>query len=232
MTTKTSNHNFIRLQELQIVARSALRDTLRNRHASYMFDSVLKAHENNLKKILLCSDLQKLFPDSGQYTGDFDEFDISCLYKLLREIEPDDSDNCMSAHIERLRIFRNTLAHSKDQALNDEEFKKEWSKLHKSIVELGGQKYHNVVREKLNSTDGNSNMSEIINDILYSKEKKLEQFVETEISKTILQQLKEHQIVIIRGGPKSGKTLTAFYAAFQLRKLMTIAYIQPLKQKI
>lgn len=49
-------------------------------------------------------------------------------------------------------------------------------------------------------------------------EKKLEKFVETDISRIIQNQLKENQIVIIRGGPKSGKTVTAFYAAFQLRK--------------
>ncbi|CAG2236856.1 ANK [Mytilus edulis] len=131
---------------------------------------------------------------------------------------PADSDNCMSAHIERLRFIRNSLAHNPDQTFSDDEFKTQWSKLQKCIVGLVKQKYDNEIREILQSTERKSNMSDIINDILKSKEKKLEHFVETEISKTILQQLKEHQIVIIRGGPKSGKTLTAFYAAFQLRR--------------
>lgn len=118
--------------------------------------------------ILIC---KGFFTVSGIYSGDFDEFDISCLYILLRTIgnitphkngwgnKPDDFDECLSAHIERLRIFRNTLAHSNNHSLSGDEFKEEWSKIHTSIVEVGGEKYHNVVREKLISTDGNSNMS-------------------------------------------------------------------------
>lgn len=171
MTTKTSNHNSIRLNELLIVARSALRDALRSRHPPDRYDSVLKTHEHNLKNNKHCPELRKLFTDSEQYTGDFDEFDISCLYTLLREIgyiaphnngwgkEPQDSDNSMSAHIERLRLFRNKIAHSNNESFSNENFTKEWSKLHTSIVEVGGQKYHNIVNEKLNSTGENSNIA-------------------------------------------------------------------------
>lgn len=171
MTTKTPNHNFNLLQELEMVARSALLDTLRDRLPTFMINRVLETHKSNLKQILNSHEFMTLFPGSGQYSGTFNEIDISCLCKLLRVIGsiaphkngwgkiPADSDNCISAHIERLRFIRNSLAHNPDQTFSDDEFKTQWSKLQKCIVGLVKQKYDNEIREILQSTERKSNMS-------------------------------------------------------------------------
>lgn len=53
---------------------------------------------------------------------------------------------------------------------------------------------------------------------LNTRRKETESFVETHDSKGILQILRKEQILLIRGGPGSGKTVTAFFTAFQLEK--------------
>lgn len=53
---------------------------------------------------------------------------------------------------------------------------------------------------------------------LKTRRKETESFVETHDSKGILQVLRKEQILLIRGGPGSGKTVTAFFTAFQLEK--------------
>lgn len=61
-----------------------------------------------------------------------------------------------------------------------------------------------------------SRTMDIKKEMLETWRKEIDFFVETDDSKGIMHVLKHNQIILIRGGPGSGKTLTAFFIAFKL----------------
>ena len=86
-----------------------------------------------------------MFPDPrGRYTGTVDQFDITLLYSLIRNISsvptpvtgwgkpPDDNprDTSLAANTERIRLCRNRVSgHSIDGKLDDQTFKEYWKEI-------------------------------------------------------------------------------------------------------
>ena len=79
----------------------------------------------------------KLYPQTGVFSGSYTDFDLSLLYVLIRNLtgmpdhntgwgnEPDVNDNSSAANIERIRILRNKYAHGSTSHLTDKELKRE-----------------------------------------------------------------------------------------------------------
>ena len=86
-----------------------------------------------------------IFPDpNNRYTGTVDQFDITLLYALIRNVssvqepvtrwgrEPDDQprDTSIGANVERIRQFRNKITgHSVDGRLGDQTFEAYWNEI-------------------------------------------------------------------------------------------------------
>ena len=88
-----------------------------------------------------------ILPDSGNYSGNYDDMDISLLYILLRNIcriqahntgwgnTPNASDRSVSANIERIRLARNSCGHSTG-GLSKVDFNQVWSEIRAVVVDL------------------------------------------------------------------------------------------------
>ena len=102
-----------------------------------------------------------ILPNSGVYSGNYDDMDISLLYILLRNVcgiqahnngwgnTPDSSDRSVSANIERLRLARNRCGHSTG-GMSNAEFNQLWSEIRAAVIDLdksigNGKKYQEVV---------------------------------------------------------------------------------------
>ena len=86
-----------------------------------------------------------LFPDpQGRFTGTVDQFDISLLYSLIRNISPvpapltgwgkplvdQPRDISLGASVERIRVCRNCVnGHSADGRLEDQIFEDRWNEI-------------------------------------------------------------------------------------------------------
>lgn len=136
-----------------------LRDILRYHVPPDKFNSVIQKKKSQLSH-LTKPQRQLIFPDSGAYTGDYNDMDISILYILLRNIcgikehrngwgkDPDSADRSVSANIERLRLARNSCGHSNLDMSNDK-FNQVWSDISASVVDLDnflGTKYQDSVK--------------------------------------------------------------------------------------
>ena len=109
-----------------------------------------------------------ILPNSGVYSGYYDDMDISLLYILLRNLcgiqahnkgwgnTPDSADRSVSANIERLRLARNRCGYSR-RGMSNAEFDQVWSEIRAAVVDLDkvlgiGIKYHKVVDFVRNDT--------------------------------------------------------------------------------
>ena len=109
-----------------------------------------------------------VLPNSGVYSGNYDDMDISLLYILLRNLcgiqahikgwgnSPDSADRSVSANIERLRLARNKCAHNK-KGMSNAEFNQVWSEIRAAVVDLDtalgiGNKYKDAVDFVRNDT--------------------------------------------------------------------------------
>lgn len=127
------------------------RDLLRSRVSEIQFPSKLE----NKKKVLNCilNKVQRdlLYPSLGSFLGTYNDFDLSLLYVLLRNVadisphkkgwgkQPDPSDCSVSANIDRVREIRNVYCgHAASVSLSDPEFHKIWQDLTIIIGELEG----------------------------------------------------------------------------------------------
>lgn len=95
-----------------------------------------KATKKKIKKRLNGDQKAILYPQSGDFNGTYNEFDIGLLYILIRNWRgfpnhkngwgetPDNEDNSASAHIERIRLLRNKYTHPTPalKQLNDNDF--------------------------------------------------------------------------------------------------------------
>lgn len=80
--------------------------------------------------------------------GDYDTFDITLLYFLLRNLcsftphinqwgnDPKPGDRSESANIERMRLLRNEFGHSSEISIKDTDFNKKWQELFDIVKEL------------------------------------------------------------------------------------------------
>ena len=89
-----------------------------------------------------------LYPQTGVFSGKYDDFDISLLYVLIRNLtgipdhntgwgnEPDITDNSTAANVEWIRLLRNKYFHGPSIQLSDKDFGKEWQKIITCIQEI------------------------------------------------------------------------------------------------
>ncbi|XP_061180646.1 uncharacterized protein LOC133189259 [Saccostrea echinata] len=124
-----------------------LRDVLRKEVPPLTFAPVAMKQKQNLTR-LTPQQRDLILPHNGYYTGNYDEFDISLLYTLLRNIcnitphkngwgnDPDLYDQSLSANIERIRIARNTTAHSAKLSLTNLEFTDIWNSVRGAVLEM------------------------------------------------------------------------------------------------
>ena len=148
MTQQHINHARL-CNVLNTVCADGLRDILISRvkpgYAS--FYTALLANKPTLKAVQKIRQEQRdlLFPDpQGRFTGTLDQFDISLLYTLIRNISsvpapltgwgrpPVDQprEKSLGANVERIRVCRNYVSgHSADGRLDDQMFEDYWNKI-------------------------------------------------------------------------------------------------------
>ena len=126
-----------------------LRDLLRLYILPASFPTVIQRERNRLLRHLAEPQRELILPNSGVYSGNYDDMDISLLYILLRNVcriqiqahnrgwgnTPDSADKSVSANIERLRMFRNHFFHSTGDMCNTE-FSQIWSEIKEAVVDL------------------------------------------------------------------------------------------------
>ena len=137
-----------------------LRDLLRFYIPPASFPSVIQRERFRLPRL---TEPQRILilPNSGVYSGNYDDMDISLLYILLRNVcgiqahgrgwgnTPDSADRSVSANIERLRLARNQCGHSLG-GICYTEYNQIWSEIKAAVVDLdkalgNGNKYQKVV---------------------------------------------------------------------------------------
>ena len=144
-----------------------LRDLLRLYIPPASFPAVIQRKRSQLKR--LTEPQRKLIlPNSGVYSGNYDDMDISLLYILLRNVcgiqahnkgwgnTPDSADRSVSANIERLRLERNRCSHT-TEGISNVDFNQVWSTIRTAVEDLDkalgiGNKYQKVVDFILNDT--------------------------------------------------------------------------------
>ena len=123
---------------LQKPCASLLQEVLRQYIPETDMHRVLNNPANKQLMERLLSKEQKsiLYPQTGVFNGSYADFDVSLLYRLIRNLtrihdhktgwgnEPDIMDNSIAANIERIRILRNKYAHCSPSHLPDTEFEK------------------------------------------------------------------------------------------------------------
>ncbi|KAK3107055.1 hypothetical protein FSP39_006003 [Pinctada imbricata] len=123
-----------------------LRDLLRDHVPPQKFPQIIRQKMANHKWTKPQRDL--ILPSTGQYSGNYSDFDISLLYTLLRNLckipkhkngwgnDPDPNDMSLAANIERIRICRNRLGHALVLSLSDLEFNDIWSSISTAVIEM------------------------------------------------------------------------------------------------
>ncbi|XP_062572683.1 E3 ubiquitin-protein ligase DZIP3-like [Saccostrea cucullata] len=141
------------------------RDILRNHVTEMAFPGVLQREKSNLSPILNRAQRELLYPHKGQFQKTYEDFDLSLLYTLLRNISginshskgwgkpPDPADRSISANIDRIREIRNTYCgHSASVSLSDQDFSNLWQDASVIIAELekaipeSGTKYSSAAK--------------------------------------------------------------------------------------
>ena len=176
-----------------------LRDLLRFYIPRALFPAVIQRDRSRLWPLLKKPQRELLFPNSGVYSGNYDDMDISLLYILLRNLcgiqahskgwgnTPDSADRSVSANIERLRLARNQCGHSLG-GMCYTEFNQIWSEIKATVVELDNvlgnvNKYQDIVDFIRNDT------MDPVRDKHY-RDQLLEQMKETEHVKEEMDSLK------------------------------------------
>lgn len=158
--------NCKRLMTLIHLANKVLVIVLRNRFPSQScYARILKDNKRKLERIVRHDQLMILYPQNGDYKGDFSELDITNVCTLLRNIghlasaaewntTPEDTDRSITANVIRIKSIRDEIFHhsyTKCDALSNEEFEACWKELRQCIVELGGNGYMKEIDEILHS---------------------------------------------------------------------------------
>ncbi|CAG2223374.1 unnamed protein product [Mytilus edulis] len=124
-----------------------LRDLLRHHVPTSTFPSVINHHRCKLPRLTL-PQKNLILPNTGCYSGNYVDMDISLLYILLRNIcgipphingwgyDPVPTDRTTSANIERIRSNRNQCVHSASPTLSTADFNSIWSSVRSTVVEI------------------------------------------------------------------------------------------------
>lgn len=150
---------------IQEVAKAVLVEVLKKRFPGANFGNALNGMKTRLLPFLNGYQEQLLYPDGSKYAGDLSEMDISLLYIILRNHgtigphqkgwgkDPEEHDNSVSANIDRIRIAKNIIvSHSSNCLLGHAEFNKRWTEIRQCCVELGGEKYEEIIDNLLTSS--------------------------------------------------------------------------------
>ncbi|KAK3107063.1 hypothetical protein FSP39_006092 [Pinctada imbricata] len=137
-----------------------LRDILRHYVPPHTFPQVIQRHRLKLTK-LTKPQMDLILPRSGHYTGNYNDFDISLLYILLRNIcnipphtkgwgkDPDPNDKSLAANIERIRNARNTtVGHMISSSLSNSDFNKIWSTVRAAVLSIDNDLNNNQQYKK------------------------------------------------------------------------------------
>ena len=144
-----------------------LRDLLRSFVPPVSFPAVIQRERWRLPR-LTEPQRELILSNSGEYSGNYNDIDISLLYILLRNVcgiqahnkgwgnTPDSADRSVSANIERLRLARNRCGHSTG-GMSNAEFNQVWSEIRAAVVDLDkalgiGNKYQEAVDFVRNDT--------------------------------------------------------------------------------
>ncbi|XP_062588937.1 E3 ubiquitin-protein ligase DZIP3-like [Saccostrea cucullata] len=127
------------------------RDLLRTFITEVQFPYALPNHKATLLQITNKDQRNLLYPNTGLFQGTYEEFDLSLLYILLRNISgipphqkgwgkhPDLTDRSLSANIDRIREIRNTYCgHAPRVTLSDVDFQRIWQDMTVIICDLEG----------------------------------------------------------------------------------------------
>ncbi|XP_062607980.1 E3 ubiquitin-protein ligase DZIP3-like [Saccostrea cucullata] len=127
------------------------RDLLRSFIPEAQFPHILRNFVATLIPIINKDQRNLLYPRAGQYLGTYEDFDLSLLYILLRNIsgipphkngwgkQPDPTDRSLSANIDRTREIRNTYCgHVPRVTLPEQDFQRIWQDTTVIIRELEG----------------------------------------------------------------------------------------------
>ena len=153
---------------LVTVCGNAMRDVLSTQVPSPHTDihQAILANKSKLtsrqgRPLLNSDQISLVFPDpQGKTTGKVDQFDLTLLYTLIRNIstvtapvtgwgnEPQDQprDNSLGASVERIRSYRNhIIGHSMDGKISQQDFDDYWNKIDAVLddieLKLGTQGY-------------------------------------------------------------------------------------------
>ena len=135
-------------------------DLLRSFVHPVSFPAVIRSERWRLPR-LTKPQQELILPDSGEYSGNYDDMDISILYILLRNVcrikahnkgwgnDPEFADRSLSANIERLRQTRNNCVHY-EKGMSNTKFNQVWLEIRAAVVDLDkylgiGNKYQVAV---------------------------------------------------------------------------------------
>lgn len=160
LSTTEEKANFIRLSRLLMRGGlTLLREVFDNIHPPVNLPAVLgnpaikkKLQTLRGKKVLFFPEWERLYNSSGPGVyGKSADFDISLLYKLLREIcnftapttgwhnMPNNSDYSLQADIVRIRCYRNTIySHYHRFEVTDADFEKFWIEISEALLRIAG----------------------------------------------------------------------------------------------
>lgn len=155
---KVQIEDIVNILRVEYVVRFPCTDLFRDilRHYVTEIQMTGRLLENSTKGLLLSNkailgpDLMEiLYPQKGCFTGDYTNFDLSALYRLIRNVSgmpghqtgwgkpPDPSDRSVSANIDRLREIRNKhCGHCAGKPLKAQAFQTLWNKIETIIEEL------------------------------------------------------------------------------------------------
>ncbi|KAL3890058.1 hypothetical protein ACJMK2_002355 [Sinanodonta woodiana] len=118
--------------------------------------------------LLLPDQCQVVFPDPrGRYVASVDQFDISLLYILIRNvstvsesvmgwgIEPTEHpfrDRSLGANVERIRLYRNQIGHSMNGKISNQDFDDYWNRIDAVLddieIKLGRQGFREQLEKQ------------------------------------------------------------------------------------
>ncbi|CAG2233587.1 unnamed protein product [Mytilus edulis] len=162
---RINRHNHLKLiQLITNFAKNVLVDVLKERLPVAEFRYAFSGMKDRILPLLDNHERQLLYPDKEHYKGDLSDLDISLLYIILRNLNticphkngwgntPNDDDQCLSANIERIRIFKNRyVSHCPFCSLNEEDFLKTWKEIRQCIIQVGGNVFTNKIDSLLTS---------------------------------------------------------------------------------
>lgn len=135
------------------VLRAVLTNEMSPSALSHNVKTFIANHQKH-KKCPINTEQEKII-----YCKIYDNFDISLLYTVLRNIcqipehkngwgdVPSPTDRSVSANIERIRLIRNEYGHNSELSVSNTEFKRKWQDILKIVKELEGSLSSSTVFE-------------------------------------------------------------------------------------